>query len=124
MKIALALIGAASALSIALPAVAASQPGENICFWTRDLRNHTVDGDKNIYFNVNGRDVYRVETDRTCLAGVTSSDPIVMVNRTGSGQICTKMDLDIRIRGNHCIVASMTKLSKAEAAAIPRKIQP
>jgi hypothetical protein len=65
-----------------------------------------------------------VETSDNCLAAATSSDPIIMVNRTGSGQICNKLDLDIRVRGAHCIVSGMTKLTPEEAAALPRKIKP
>jgi hypothetical protein len=123
MKIAPILIGATGALLIALPA-AAQPKGENSCFWTRDLRNHTVGGEHILYFDVGGRAVYRVDTSDNCLAGATSSDPIVMVNRGGSGQICNKMDLDISVRGARCIVSSMTKLTPAEAAALPKKMKP
>lgn len=123
MKTAPILIAAAGALLIALPA-AAQPKAANSCFWTRDLRNHTVGGDHVLYFDVGGRSVYKVETSDNCLAGATSSDPIVMVNRTGSGQICNKMDLDISIRGARCIVSNMTKLTPAEAAALPKKIKP
>ncbi len=123
MKTASILIAAAGALLIALPA-AAQPKAENTCFWTRDLRNHTVGGDHVLYFDVGGRAVYKVETSDNCLAGASSSDPIVMVNRGGSGQICNKMDLDISVRGARCIVSNMTKLSPAEAAALPKKIKP
>ena len=123
MKTAPILIAAGAALLIALPA-AAQPKAENSCFWTRDLRNHTVGGEHVLYFDVGGRSVYKVETSDNCLAGATSSDPIVMVNRGGSGQICNKMDLDISVRGARCIVSNMTKLSPAEAAALPKKIKP
>jgi hypothetical protein len=123
MKIAATLICAAGALLVALPA-AAQPKSENSCFWTRDLRNHTVGGEHVLYFDVGGRSVYRVDTSDNCLAGATSSDPIVMVNRGGSGQICNKMDLDISVRGARCIVSNLTKLSPAEAAALPKKIKP
>ncbi|MGZ3403023.1 MAG: hypothetical protein ACXWKN_06980 [Phenylobacterium sp.] len=123
MKTAAILIAAAGALSLALPA-AAQPKAENSCFWTRDLRNHTVGGDHILYFDVGGRSVYRVDTSDSCLAGATSSDPIVMVNRGGSGQICNKMDLDISVRGTRCIVSGMTKLTPAEAAALPKKMKP
>jgi hypothetical protein len=123
MKIAASLVCAAGALLVALPAAAQPKP-ENSCFWTRDLRNHTVGGEHILYFDVGGRSVYRVDTSDNCLAGATSSDPIVMVNRTGSGQICNKMDLDISVRGARCIVSNMTKLTPAEAAALPKKMKP
>ncbi|HLZ75091.1 hypothetical protein [Phenylobacterium sp.] len=123
MKTAPILIGAAAAVLIGLPA-AAQPKAENNCFWTRDLRNHTVGGEHVLYFDVGGRSVYKVETSDSCLAGASSSDPIVMLNRTGSGQICNKMDLDISVRGARCIVSNMTKLTPAEAAALPKKMKP
>jgi hypothetical protein len=123
MKIALVVAGAASALLVALPA-AAQPKAENICFWTRDLRNHTVGGDHTLYFDVAGRSVYRVETTGNCLAGATSTDPIVLRQRDGSGQICQPIDLDLSIRGSRCIVSSMTKLTPEEAKALPRRMHP
>ncbi|HEX3887192.1 MAG TPA: DUF6491 family protein [Phenylobacterium sp.] len=114
-----ALAGAAVAFS------AAAQPKTpNSCFWTHDLRNHTVGGDHILYFNVGGRDVYKVETTGSCLAGMTSSDPIVLRDRASTGQICNKLDLDISVRGAPCIVSSLTKLTPAEVAAIPRRMKP
>ncbi len=123
MKIALALVGAATALALALPA-AAQPKAENSCFWLRDLRNHTVGGDHTLYFDVNGRSVYRVETTGNCLAGTVSSDPIVLRKRTAGGQICTPLDLDLSIRGSRCIVSDLSRLSPEEAAALPRRMHP
>ena len=123
MKTTLALIGAACALAAALPA-SAQPKSENSCFWTRDLRNHTVGGEHILYFDVGGRSVYRVDTSDSCLAAATSSDPIVLVDRAGNGQVCNKLDLDISVRGAHCIVSGLTKLTPAEAAALPKKMKP
>lgn len=122
MKLALALIGAASAAILALPAQA--QPGEAPCFLTRDLRNHTVGDDHTLYFDVAGRSVYRVVMSNNCLAGVVSSDPLVLRDRVGTGRVCSKMDLDVGVRGNRCIVDHLQKLTPEEAAALPRKIKP
>jgi len=127
MKIALALIGAASALVLALPApaqAAPDPPGDGSCFLTRDMRNHTVGGDHTLYFDVNGRSVWRAEMSNNCLAGATSSDPIILRDRAGMGRICHKLDLDVGVRGNRCIVDSLTKLTPAEVAALPRKMKP
>jgi hypothetical protein len=124
MKTAPILIAAGAALMIALPAAAQPKAESSSCFWTRDLRNHTVGGDHILYFDVGGRSVYRVDTSDNCLSGATSSDPIVLIGRGNSGQICTKMDLNISVRGARCIVSDMTKLSPAEAAALPRKLKP
>ena len=117
-----ALLAGAVAVSLAVPAAAQPKP-DNRCILTRDLRNHTVADDHTLYFDVGGRAIYRVETNG-CLAGVSSSDPIVLRDRASTGRICTKMDLDITVRGANCIVSSMTKLTPEEAAALPRRVHP
>ena len=123
MKIALALTGAVSALVLALPA--AAQPhADDTCFWTRDLRNHTVADSHTLYFNLAGRAVYRVETSDSCLAGISSTDPIILRDRASTGRICDKTDLDISAGGARCIVSGMTKLTPDEAAALARRVRP
>ena len=121
MKIALCLIGAAGAAILALPAQAADDGG---CFWTRDMRNHTVGDDHTLYLDVNGRSVWRAEMTNNCLAGAVSSDPIVLRDRGGMGRICKKIDLDVGVHGTRCIVGSLTKLTPEEAAALPKKVRP
>jgi hypothetical protein len=97
---------------------------QNACFRTSDLRNHTVAGDKTLYFDVSGHSVLKVETSGGCLAGVTSSDPIVMRNQTGTGLICNKLDLDISVRGARCIVTGFSRLTPEEVAALPKGVRP
>jgi hypothetical protein len=121
----LAAVAAATAFSVAAhPDAAQSASSGGKCFWTRDLRNHTVGDSHTLYFDVGGRDVYRVTTSDACLAGVTSSDPIVMLDRASTGRICDKLDWDISVRGAHCIVSGMSRLTAAEAAALPKHVKP
>ncbi len=98
------------------------------CFRTHDVRNHTVGDDHTLYLNVNNRAVYRVEMSSSCLAGATSSDPIIMQNPPGSNEVCRPIDLDIGVHlggfTNHCIVKSIVPLTSAEAAALPPKVRP
>lgn len=121
MKLALCLVAAAGAAIVALPVQAAEDGG---CFLTRDMRNHTVGSDHTLYFDVGGRSVWRAEMTNNCLAGAVSSDPIVLRERGGMGRICHKMDLDVGVGGARCIVGSLTKLTPAEAAALPKKVRP
>lgn len=123
MKFVLAAAGAAGAAACVLPARAqpeASAP----CFLIRDMRNHTVGDDHTLYFDVAGRAVYKAVMSNNCLASVTSSDPIILRDRPGTGRICHKLDLDVGVRGARCIVASLTKLSPAEVAALPKHVKP
>ena len=120
---AMALIGAAGVLALALPAMA--QPKDDLgCFLTRDIRNHTVADDHTMYIDVGGRSVYRVTMSNNCLAGSTSSDAYVLRDRAAMGRICHKLDFDVSVRGNRCIVDSVTKLTPPEVAALPRRDRP
>lgn len=123
MKFALCLIAAAGAAVLALPAQAA-KGGEDSCVRTQDIRNHTVGDSHTMYFDVNGRAVYRATMSNNCLATAVSSDPVVMRQVGGSGYICKRIDLDLSVRGTRCIVDSWTRLTPAEAAALPKKIRP
>ena len=123
-KIALTALGTASALAFALPALAAASSAVPDCFLTRDVRNHTVADDHTMYIDVGGRAVYRVDMNNNCLAAATSSDPYVLRDHAGTGRICHKLDFDVAVQGNRCIVDSVTRLTPAEVAALPRKVRP
>jgi hypothetical protein len=123
-KIALALVCAAGAAGLALPGQAQPQQSHE-CFLRRDIQNHTVGDDHTLYFEVSGRGVYRAVMSNACLAGEVSSDPIVMEDRTGSGRICRKMDLDVKTaRGTRCIVDHYELMTPQEVAALPRRQRP
>jgi hypothetical protein len=122
MKIALVLMAAASAVALALPAQAA--PHDIPCILISEMRNHTVGDDHALYFDVSGRATYRAVMSNNCLAGAVSSDPIVLRDRFGTGRICNRIDLDVSSRGARCIVQSLTKLTPAEAAALPNRVKP
>jgi hypothetical protein len=86
------------------------------------MRNHTVGDGHTLYFDVGGQSVYRAVMSNNCLAGAVSSDAIVLRDQAGMGRICHK--LDVGVRGARCIVRSLTKLTPAEAAALPRRVRP
>jgi hypothetical protein len=98
------------------------------CFYTKDIRNHTVGDDHTLYLNVANRRFYRVGMSGSCLAGATSSDPIVIQNPPGANDVCRPIDLDVGVTMggfiNHCIVRSITPMSPAEVAALPSRLRP
>jgi hypothetical protein len=150
MKLALiALVGAASALAACTdpypppppgppPPVAVVAPGPpppmaEHCFRTHDITNHTIGDDHTLYISVNSRDVYKLEMSGSCLAGATSSDPIIMREPPGTPYACRPIDLDISISHGGlgpggiptpCIVKSMVHLPPAEVAALPARLRP
>ncbi len=114
-----------AALAAATGFGASAQPAtKDSCIWTRDLRNHTVGDAHTLYFDVGGRSVYRVTTSDSCLAGVTSSDPIVLRDRASTGRLCDKLDWDISVRGARCIVSGVSRLTPEEANALPKHVKP
>ena len=118
------LLVLAALLTSVVATSAIAEPQEAKCFRTRDLRNHTVGDAHTLYFDVNGRSVYKVVTSNNCLATATSSDPIILLDRASSGQICSKMDLDISVGEGRCIVSSINKMTPEEIAALPRRVRP
>lgn len=124
VKAALVAAAVSSALSLAPSAAAKESGAVPDCFLTRDVRNHTVADDRTMYIDVNGRAVYRISMSNNCLAAVTSSDPYVLRDRAGMGRVCHKLDFDVSVQGSRCIVDSVTKLSPAEVAALPRRVRP
>lgn len=123
------LAGVAGALmafgAAAQPHARASAPAStpHSCFLMRNLRNHIIADPTTIYLNVDGTDIYRVKTDKACLAGAISTEPMA-IQSFGSGQICTRQDLEIVVRGAHCIIDSISKMTPAEVATIPRRLRP
>lgn len=117
-----AVVPAAPAYGVAAVAVAPA------CFYTRDIRNHTIGDDHTVYINVANRAFYRVETSGGCFAGATSSDPIIMREPPGSTTVCRPIDLDLGVNmagmTHHCIVSSITPLTPEQVAALPAKLRP
>lgn len=101
-------------------------PGQ--CFRTQEIRNHTIGDDRTLYLDVAGRDVYRVDMSGSCLAGATSSDPLIMRQPPGSAIVCRTIDLDIAVdKGGFtspCIVSGIGRLSPEQVAALPPRIRP
>jgi len=118
------LLVLAALAAVAAATTAAAQTKYESCVLTRDLRNHTVADAHTLYWDAGGRSVYRLTTSDSCLAGAVSSDPIILRDRGSMGRICNKLDLNISVRGAHCIVESWTRLTPEEVAALPKHMKP
>ena len=131
MRLVSFMIGAA-ALAVASPAPAApKEPPVKQCIRTQDIGNHTVADNHTLYFSVGGKAVYRVSMRNVCLGGITSSDPIELNARAGSGSICGAEDLEVRATlagggglSTRCLIDDLTRLTPAEAAALPKGVKP
>ncbi len=125
---ALALSLALAALApIAASAQTSSAPARQ-CFFSRDWRGWKAVDDKSMYIRIGLHDLYRVEFKNGC-PGLTSPNAhLITQSRTGDN-VCSALDLDIKVSdlqgfSTPCIATGLTKLSAAEAQAVPKRLQP
>ena len=117
----------ASALAVialaGLPANAQA-PGQS-CFYSNQWTSWKAPDDHTIFLKVGNR-VYRLDL-ASCptltMGGAT------LITQSHSAQICSAIDWNLKVRQapgfvTTCIVAKMTQLTPAEAAAIPPKYRP
>jgi hypothetical protein len=126
MRIALALMGAVATLAVAAPGLAAEK---SKCFEVSEVKGHTIADDHTLYLKVGGASVYRLGMSNNCLGGMKPSDPVTVKARS-TPKICEAEDLDVHAEVNggglssRCILDTLTKLTPAEASALPAKLKP
>lgn len=130
MKRLLVVTSAVALAASALPVLAADQakPGSQ-CFRMSQIRNHTKADSQTLYFSVGARDVYRLDMSGACLAGASSSDPLIMETVGGTDLICRPIDLSLKVKlggvgVSPCIIKAITKLTPDQVAALPPKVKP
>jgi hypothetical protein len=121
-----AVIGAAALAAV--PAAAQASPSERNCFFITQWRGWSSPERDVLYLKVNMHDIYRVDLTPGGPYLKTPGDFLVS-NVRGSANICSALDLDLAISDNHgfktpLIARKLTKLTQAEAAAIPPKYRP
>jgi Family of unknown function (DUF6491) len=126
--LALATLAAAPAVSAAAPAAQADPARASTpCFRLSDLGGHTIASSDTLYYSVRRKEVYKFTFSGSCLAGVTTSDPLVLEPLGASSQICKPMDLNLGVAGpmsRRCIIKSIERLTPEQAAALPKKLKP
>ena len=99
------------------------------CFRMSQIRGHKKLDDSTLVVAVGQNAVYRWEMSGKCLAGATSSDPLILSPSGGSDVICRPIDLDLKIKtggaiATPCIIKAFRKLTSEEVAALPPKARP
>ena len=111
-----------------MPMAYAGPKAADACFYTRDIRNHTVADDHTLYLSLPANRVVRVTTDTNCLSGAFPSDALVIRTPPSSPRVCQPIDLDLGIRKPgftaRCIVQGISELTPAEVAALPPALRP
>ena len=118
-------LAASAALCCATPVLAASSQS---CFRMSQLQSTRPDGDKRIYARVNVNEYYRIDLAHRCSSLPYADQGLVLTPAGGNDLICSPIDLDLKVNDHgaleSCIIGSITKLTPAEVAAIPKKAKP
>jgi hypothetical protein len=123
--------GAAIALA-ALTSSGAAQgaakptPSRLECFRDSDVSSWVAPDPRTLYLRVNTNQYYRVDLTREC-SPLREHGARLITRSFGSDLICSPLDLDLRVSEGPgvfpqtCIVQGITRLTAAEAAALPRE---
>lgn len=102
--------------------------GAGDCFRLSMLSNTRPDGDRRIYARVGVNDFYRIDLASRCASLPYEGNHLVLTPTPGQDLICKPIDLDLKVSENGalepCFIQSITHLTPAEAAAIPKKSKP
>lgn len=99
------------------------------CFSITEMNGWRSADGKSIYLRIGVGRFYRIDLAHQC-STLTSINPHLVLQSRGSGQICSALDLDIKASNSPagilepCIPKSLTALSPAEVAALPRDVKP
>ena len=106
-----------------------SKSGATSCFFSRDWDGWKATADaRSIYIRVLRHDIYRIDFSSAC-PDLHYPNAHLVTQIRGSDSICNALDLDIKVSTGDgfavpCIVSKLTQLSKAEAEALPKDLQP
>lgn len=127
---ALILAGAVAVLGLAGAAAHADSPAakpQSTCFFSRDWSNWRSPDEHTIYLRVNVSDIYRVDLSYGSKMLAWPDTHLINVMR-GTDTICSPIDLDLKISEDGFVeplfVKSITKLTREQVAAIPKKFLP
>lgn len=98
------------------------------CFRMSQIRGHKKLDNQTLVVEVGKGAIYRWEMGGQCLAGTSSSDPLILEPAGGSDVICKPIDLNLKIQtgpiASPCIIKSFTRLTPEQVAALPAKARP
>jgi len=128
--LAIALLGAAMAVTPTLPQAQPPSPprsdaGARQCFYANDINNYTTEGERTVYLRVGVREIFRLDLMTDCPELGFRQD---IEFRHVGGSSSSPIDLTIQFHQpgarRLCAVSDMRKLSPDEVAALPRRLRP
>jgi hypothetical protein len=99
------------------------------CFSVSEMNGWRSPDGKTIYFRTGADHYYRLDLARACSTLKSINPHLVLENRQG-GLICSALDLDVKASESPgglvepCFPKSLSELSTAEAAALPKDAKP
>jgi hypothetical protein len=125
---------ALTASALAQPAPSAKQSKavpENQCFPITSFENWRAPDNKTMYLRVNLNEYFRIDMEGEC-PELNYPDAHLITVWRGSSEVCGPLDWDLKVADGTgpgsfavpCIVKGQTRLTAAEAAAIPKKFKP
>jgi len=123
----LATAGATAGATSGVAADAKKAEPARQCFYQRNITSWHAPDDNTVLLRVGVNDYYKMDMLGPCNGLDFAGESIGIRNRGGSGYICSGLDVQVlvpdRVPGR-CDVDKITKLSKAEVAALPPKSKP
>jgi hypothetical protein len=110
---------AAAAATLAAAPLAAQAAPTNSCFRVSDIQStRPLPDDKTVYLRASTGAYFRLEFGAACPN--LGQEPLVLHTTDNSGEVCSAIGLDVRVRGlGGCIPSSLTRLTPDEVAALP-----
>ena len=104
------------------------KPGDNTCFFARDIEGFNAPDEHTLYIRVSVRDIYRLDLTEGC-PDLTFREGIGLKSvPPGDNFICSPIQAEVVYREHGvpswCQVTAIHKLTPAEAAALPKKDVP
>ena len=122
-----AVILAGAGASVGAAADAKKAEPARQCFYQRNITSWHAPDDNTVLLRVVVSDFYKMDMMGPCNGLDFAGEAIGIRNRGGSGYICSGLDVQVlvpdRIPGR-CDVSRISKLTKAEVAALPPKSKP
>lgn len=108
------------------------EPGAppNRCFASTQYQTWRAADAKTVYIRVNGDRFFRLDLARECQT-LLWPDARLILRFRGGDMVCSALDIDLKVSTGGpggipepCFTKSLTALTPAEAAALPKKFRP
>jgi len=105
----------------------AAQKSDEACFWARNVNGFNAPDEETVYIRVGVSDIYRLDLMYAC-SGLTFRQDIGLERQPADAFICSPLEATVVYRDagipQRCPVTAIHKLTKDEAAALPKKFRP